>query len=235
MTKPYFFPAIALSVLLLTGCAEPKMPQDVAEVFWQSVIAGDAGEVVEHSTLADKTEFDGYSQNWEGVTFELGRVIIDNRRARVVTRFTGLNAAGEKSDKRSVETATHLLEVNDEWLVDYQGTGEALAKRPVFEELIEELENFGDKVKEGLSSKSESAGRKIEEMAKEFEQLSDLAGERLSELSDKYGKELKQSIEELSRSIEDALKEKDSAPSKEDKQTLHEAALDRFFYNGGSS
>ncbi|MBS3803165.1 MAG: hypothetical protein KGY54_01350 [Oleiphilaceae bacterium] len=234
MTKLYLYPALLLSVLALAGCSKPQTPQEVTEVFWQAVVTGDAGEVVEHSTLEDETEFDGFSQDWVGVTPELGRVVIEDRKAWVVTRFEGLAHSGEQANEKPAESATYLLKVNDQWLVDYERTAEALAERPVFEKLMDELETFGDKVKEGLSGQSGAAARKLEEIAQEFEQLSDLAGERLSELSEEYGDNIKQSLEELSRSIREALKEKDSEPPKSE-ETRQEAALDSGSYNAVSA
>ena len=83
--KYVLFPFLVFSVLMATGCSRPESPQEVSEAFWQAVLEEDAEAAADYSTLVDEAAFDGFEQQWQNVSIEWGRVVIDDNLARVTT------------------------------------------------------------------------------------------------------------------------------------------------------
>ncbi|WP_404361941.1 hypothetical protein [Marinobacter sp.] len=221
MRKPYFYSLLLICSLFLTACSsEPRTPQEVAQAFWQSVIKGNAGEVVEHSTLLTEDGFDEYGQQWEGVTAALGRVVIEGGEASIVTTLEGL----ENSSGETVRTVTFLVTLDNQWLVDYHKTGDALEQRPPLDRFLGKLEDLGQQLRNQFLDHSDAAAVKLDAMAEELERLSDSANEQISTLMEDYGKKLQQTLDELARSMEEALEEKEKV-SPEDSRILNEAVL----------
>lgn len=219
MKKLYVLPALIATSTLLTACSGPETPQEVSEVFWQSVIEGDAGDVSEYSTLVDEAAFDSFERDWQGVEVHWGRVVIDGREARIDTIIDGL--AGNDAAQ---ETTTYLVERNGEWLVDYYRTGDGLDQSPLFGQMLGKLEKLGQDLQSRWEQQSDDMAEQIDRMTRELEQQADMASERFSILLEEYGEQLEKHLDELSRSIEDALKENPSA-APDDRRTLNQAVI----------
>ena len=88
-----------------------------------------------------------------------GRVVIEDREATIVTR---LPAEAVSGDDRA-ELITYLVRTQDQWLVDYDRTAEAILNPSPFSSIMGEL-----------SRKAESAvdefGERLQEAMKELEQ-----------------------------------------------------------------
>ncbi|MDX1757416.1 MAG: hypothetical protein R3175_15270 [Marinobacter sp.] len=212
--------ALILSSLLLSACASPKTPQDVSAAFWQAIIENDAGDSTELSTLVDEAAYDGYQRDWAGVTLSWGRVVIDGNEATVETTIEGL--AEEHGEP--LETTTYLVKLDDQWLVDYHRTGDALSGNRLFNQMVGELERFSRQLQARFHEQSSEAAIELERLARDLEKQMSLAGDRLSILVEEYGKQLEASLEALSESIKEALKAHPSA-SPDDKRTLNQAVI----------
>lgn len=201
--------AAASMLAFLAGCSNPETPQEVAEVFWQSVLENDADDVAEFSTLADADQFDGFGQEWQDVSIAWGRVVIDEARATVETRFI---SAGEGSDDGR-KVLTFLERRDNEWKVDYERTHAAVTERSMFDGVIGTLNDLRDRLSESINRSSDSMGDRLDELAIELEALSAEAEQRSREALEEYGEKLQKHIEELTESIEEALKgEPDASP-----------------------
>lgn len=219
MKKSPLFSALIATAVLLTGCSGPNTPQEVSEVFWQSVIEGDAGDANDYSTLIDDAAFDSFERDWQNVTVQWGRVVIDGNEATVETILEGLEDHGEPLD-----TVTYLVKKDDDWLVDYYRTGDALDQPPLFGQVLGRLEQLGQDLQARWSRQSDEMAVEIERMTRELEQQAQQANERFSILVEEYGKQLEQHLDELSRSIEEALKNNPSA-APNDRRTLNQAVI----------
>lgn len=211
---------VLLGTLLLSACGGPETPQEVSKAFWQSVIDGDAGEVADLSTLDDQSRFDGFGQDWQGVSASSGRVVIDGPTARIVTRLEGLKDHGDKP----LETTTYLVEEGGAWQVDYLHTREAFANRPLFDQMMRKLEDLGEQVRSSFSDSSDKAAQDIDRMAEQLSQQMAAANDDFSQKMDAFAEQLDEALEALSESISDALEDNPQA-SPQDRQTLQEAVI----------
>jgi len=218
MRKKYLLAAL-ISSSLLTACGGPQSPQEVSRAFWQAVVDQDAGEANEYSTLIEDAGFDGYQRDWQGVEVDWGRVVIDGNQATVDATFRGL------SDRQNpLETTTYLVQKDDQWLVDYYRTGEALNDGPLWGDVVSQLEALGKDLQSQLTRHSNDLAREFEALREELSQQASEAGESFSGMVDDYGQMLRQHIEQLSDSLREALKNNPEA-SVEDRQLLNEAVI----------
>jgi methyl-accepting chemotaxis protein len=218
MRKKYLLAAL-VSSSLLTACGGPQSPQEVSRAFWQAVVDQDAGEANEYSTLIEDAGFDGYQRDWQGVEVDWGRVVIDGNQATVDATFRGL------SDRQNpLETTTYLVQKDDQWLVDYYRTGEALNDGPLWGDVVNQLEALGKDLQSQLTRHSNDLAREFEALRDELSQQASEAGESFSGMVDDYGQMLRQHIEQLSDSLREALKNNPEA-SVEDRQLLNEAVI----------
>lgn len=211
---------LVLAGLLLGGCSRPDTPQEVTESFWQAVIAGDAEQAAELSTLVNESAYDAFGRNWQAATVSYGRVVIEGDRASIQVQFQGLPEA----PTGSLEATTHLVQMNSQWHVDYYRTADTLAAGTGLQRFMGKLEELGKDLTQRFDEQSDQTARDMESMTEELERLAQTANERLQILVEEYSEVLDQTLEDLSRSLEEALKQHpDAAP--EDKRTLNQAVL----------
>ncbi|WP_092010373.1 hypothetical protein [Marinobacter daqiaonensis] len=216
--KSLFLSLLALTALTLTGCSDPETPQEVTRAFWDAVIEGDAETAAELSTLVEESGFDAYSLNWEGASVSWGRVTVDAGQARIATEINGLKAL----DGSALETTTHVIQINDQWLVDYHRTGDEIASDASIGRLMGQFRDFGEKLRSRFADESDRAARELNRLADDLAALSDQAEKEMSGLIRQYGEDLEAKMEELSRSLDEALEQnRDASP--EDRKKLEEA------------
>lgn len=217
--KYVLFPFLVFSVLMATGCSRPESPQEVSEAFWQAVLEEDAEAAADYSTLVDGAAFDGFEQQWQNVSIEWGRVVIDDNLARVTTTLSGLEGQNE-----ATESLTYLVRKGDDWLVDYYRTGDALKQGPVWGSLVGQLEKLGEDLKSRWANQSDEMAVELERLGRELQQQAQSMNEDMSALAEEYGDQLSQHLEELSESLREALKSTPSA-TPQDRRTLNETVI----------
>ena len=217
--KYVIFPFLVFSVLMATGCSRPESPQEVSEAFWQAVLEEDAEAAADYSTLVDEAAFDGFEQQWQNVSIEWGRVVIDDNLARVTTTLSGLEGQNE-----ATESLTYLVRKGDDWLVDYYRTGDALKQGPVWGSLVGQLEKLGEDLKSRWANQSDEMAVELERLGRELQQQAQSMNEDMSALPEEYGDQLSQHLEELSESLREALKSTPSA-TPQDRRTLNETVI----------
>ena len=217
--KYVLFPFLVFSVLMATGCSRPESPQEVSEAFWQAVLEEDAEAAADYSTLVDEAAFDGFEQQWQNVSIEWGRVVIDDNLARVTTTLSGLEGQNE-----ATESLTYLVRKGDDWLVDYYRTGDALKHGPVWGSLVGQLEKLGEDLKSRWANQSDEMAVELERLGRELQQQAQSMNEDMSALAEEYGDQLSQHLEALSESLREALKSTPSA-TPQDRRTLNETVI----------
>ncbi|MBW3197304.1 hypothetical protein [Marinobacter nauticus] len=217
--KYVLFPFLVFSVLMATGCSRPESPQEVSEAFWQAVLEEDAEAAADYSTLVDEAGFDGFEQQWQNVSIEWGRVVIDDNLARVTTTLSGLEGRNE-----ATESLTYLVRKGDDWLVDYYRTGDALKQGPVWGSLVGQLERLGEDLKSRWANQSDEMAVELERLGRELQQQAQSMNEDMSALAEEYGDQLSQHLEELSESLREALESTPSA-TPQDRRTLNETVI----------
>jgi nucleotide-binding universal stress UspA family protein len=211
----------ALTLALLAGCSNPETPQEVAAAFWQAMAENDAGDVMEYSTLADSATFDGYKRSWTDAVPSFGRVVIEGREATIVTRLPA--EAGTEGER--LELITYLVRIQDQWLVDYDRTGEATLNPSPFSNIMGELNRLGEKLSASFSSSSGELEQQMEQLARDLEAYSEEMGRQAESAMDEFGEKLQEAMREFERSVEEALKKDEPTPP-EDRVILEQAARD---------
>ena len=212
---------LAMVVALVAGCSRPETPQEVAAEFWQAMAENDADAVAELSTLADPSGFDGFDREWFDTVPDFGRAIIDEREATIVTRLPSEN--GTSGERR--EVTTYLVELNGDWLVDYDRTGEAIMNPSPFDGLVGEINKLGERLTATFGQSSDDLAREMDAMAREFEAYSEQTRRRAEQAMEDYGRALQGLMEELEKSIEEALQNNQQAPAR-DRSALQQTAAD---------
>lgn len=158
-----------LALVVLAGCSNPETPQEVAAAFWQAMAENDASDVVEYSTLADSAAFDGYKRSWTDAVPSFGRVIIEGREATIVTRLPA--EAGTEGER--LELITYLVRFNDQWLVDYDRTGDAILNPSPLSNIMGELTKLGQKLSDSFSSSSGQMEQQMDQLARDLDRQAD--------------------------------------------------------------
>ncbi|WP_150910990.1 hypothetical protein [Marinobacter halotolerans] len=206
MVKKRWFAVVVVAALavLFAGCSRPESPQQVAAEFWQAVTEGDAGAVTDLSTLTDAGSFNGFGSNWAGTLPDFGRIVIDADQATIVTRVTTENGAA--AERR--ELLTHLVRINDQWLVDYQSTRDAVMDRPALSGLMNDIERLGQQLDQAVGETSDKLSKQVDEMAKEFRTYSEETGQKAEEALDDFGKSLEELRQKIKKSLQEAEKKR---------------------------
>lgn len=213
--------AWALLAVLIVACSKPDTPQEVAAAFWQALADNDAEDAVDYSTLTDAKEFDRFEGEWADVVPSFGRMVMDNTEATIVTRLppeTGDN--GER-----IEAITYLVNRNEQWLVDYARTREAVVNPSPFSNLMGQISRLSNRITASFSSSSNDMEQRLNEMARELEAYSEEMSRRADEAVTDFGRVLQDAMEELEESVNRALKENRQAPES-DRESLEQAAKD---------
>lgn len=212
---------LSLVVAVVAGCSKPETPQEVAAEFWQAMAEDDADAVADLSTLADPSVFDGYGRDWFETVPDFGRVVIEERKATIVTRLPSEDGAtGERR-----EVVTYLVELNGDWLVDYDRTGKAIMSPSPLDGLMGEINKLGERLSATFSRSSDDLASQMDAMAREFEAYSDEAARKAEQAMEDYGRALQEFMEELEKSVEEALEENQQAPAR-DRSALQQTAAD---------
>ena len=193
----------------------------MAAAVWQAMAENDAGDVMEYSTLAESAAFDGYKRSWTDAVPSFGRVVIEDREATIVTRLPA--EAGTEGER--LELVTYLVRFQDQWLVDYDRTGEAILNPSPFSSIMGELSRLGDELSARFSSSSDDFEQQMEQLARDLEAYSEEIGREAEGAMEAFGKKLQEAMRELERSVEDALKDSEPTPE-EDRVILEQAARD---------
>lgn len=215
------FKVIAMSLLLvaLAGCSRPETPLETATAFWKAMVANDAAEVADLSTLSGASGYDGYARTWTDTVPSFGRVVMDKDRATVVTELP----AGAGANDKPMTITTYLVRQNDNWLVDYKRTGNAVLHPSPLSGLIGQLSELGDRITASFNASSDDLSRQMNEFSREFEAFSAQAGRKTEQAVEDYSEALQAFMEKLEKSVDKALNENRQAPTA-DRQALQRTA-----------
>ena len=182
-----------ISLAMLSGCARPLPPQDVADRFWRAVITQHPAKIrryvreEDQATLKDDPEILPVSE------FELGRVVIDGESATIETRIT-LDA-----DKPvALKIDTELVREGERWRVDYTATIDDISTQSQLAQVIGQIENIGGAIADGIDKSVDEMKKMLPEIERQLSRIEAEIKQRMPELRER--------LEEFSKSIEESLK-----------------------------
>lgn len=203
--------ALAALIVVFAGCSKPDTPQQVTAEFWQALTQGDAGQAVDLSTLSDPAAFDGFNLNDLKTLPDFGRIVIDADKATIVTRVPA--SEGATGERR--ELVTHLVRIDDQWLVDYQTTRDAIIERPALSGLMSDIDRFSRQLDETVGETSDKLSQRVDEMAEEFRTYSQETGKKAEEALEKFGRSLQDLKDQIEQSLDEAQKKRQQKQQRE--------------------
>ncbi|TGN40565.1 hypothetical protein [Marinobacter confluentis] len=215
---------LATLVTVFAGCSRPETPQQVATEFWQALAEGKADAAAELSTLADTATLEGFDAGTFNTLPEFGRVVIEADKATIETVLAAKKSAGDAAEGARREITTYLVRVNDQWLVDYQRTQEAVASRSPIEGLKSDISRLREQFDDAVGRSSEQIAEQVDQLAKDFETYSEETGRKAGEALENFGESLKNFRKEIEEKLDEAEKERQNS-REPDQTTLEQASI----------
>lgn len=186
--------AVVLTAGLGSACGERLEPQQVAERFWQAMMAGDAGAARLFVTDASRSAVDPSADIIAIQAYRIGQTIIEDDKASVLTEVV---IAADKPVTLPLRTQMVLEE--GQWRVDYTSSVATIASGGRLAEMLEKMrqmnEAFSEQVDESLAQLQEA----VPKIEQEFQKLEDDINAAMPAL--------KQALQDFARRLEQALGE----------------------------
>ena len=211
----YIFISLALA-LTLSACNKYETPQEVTRVFWQSVINGDVAGVVKYSTLASETGYDAFARDWKGMIPSWGKIIIDEKEARVHTHISTPDAA--KSEM--LYFVTYLVKQEDKWKVDYEKTEKVVRASTAVADFVDRITSIGDDISQQFEEASKSVTTELEALNNQLIQLTESLGSQATLAVEEYSAIMRGHLDALADSIENAMREQEQKIDPEDREMM---------------
>lgn len=178
---------------LLSACAEPLGPEQVADRFWRAVVAQQPMKIARHVTARDRARLDQSSEILPVAAYEFGRIVIDGTTAMVSTRVT---LAGDTPVTLAIDT--RLVQEESIWLVDYQTTMENLSAQGELARVIAQIGAIGETVQRGVDQSVEEMRKALPAVERELARIEEAIRQRVPELRSR--------LEAFANQLEEALK-----------------------------
>jgi ElaB/YqjD/DUF883 family membrane-anchored ribosome-binding protein len=204
--RGFFSVFMAALVVMSAGCSRPETPQQVATGFWQAIAEGKAAAAVELSTLVDASGLETLEDAQINSLPDFGRVVIEADNATIETILATNEGTGDAAEIARREITTYLVRVNDQWLVDYQRTREAMASRSSFSGLKEDLGHLRQQFDDAVGRSSEQIADQVDQLAKDFETYSEETGKKARQALDQFGESLDQFRKQIEESLDNGGK-----------------------------
>ena len=210
------FPILVLVAVLLSACSKPETPQQVSQAFWQSVIKNDVAGVVKYSTLGSEEGFDAFSRNWEGMVPSWGKIIIEDREARIDTHISRPDAASSEM----LYFVTYLIKQGEQWKVDFDNTEKAVLASSAVADFVNRITEIGNEISQQFEAAGKSFNSELEELHDQFQQLTVTLGKQASQALEEYSLLMRRHLDALSESIENAIREQQESISPDDREIM---------------
>ena len=216
--KFVFLSVLLVLALMLSACNKPTTPQEVSLAFWQSVINEDVAGVVKYSTLGSEQGYDAFSREWKGMIPSWGKIIIEEREARVHTHMSTPDAA--KSEM--LYFVTYLVKQGEEWKVDYEQTEKVVKASSAVADFVNRITTIGDDISQQLEEAGKTITSELEAWNNQLIELTESLGNQASLAVEEYSEIMRRHLDELAGSIENAIQEQEKAIDPADKEIMEE-------------
>jgi hypothetical protein len=194
--------ALLICLVLLTmvsGCARPLPPQDVADRFWRAVMTQHPAKIRRYVRAQDQETLKDDPEIMPVASFELRRVIIEDDEAIIETHIT---LAADKPVALKIDTV--LVREKEQWRVDYSDTVENISLESNLAQVIGQIEAFGGTLKEGIDKSVAEMKKVLPDIEREISRIEEEIKQRVPELRER--------LEEFTRELENSLKTPPDAP-----------------------
>ncbi len=217
-----FFVLIAAFVLLFTACNRPQTPLEVSQAFWQAVIDGKIGNVVEYSTLGSEAGYQAFSRDWSGMQPSWGKIIIEEHEARVHTHIAKPDAA----QSEMLYFVTYLVRQDGQWKVDYDKTEKVVQASSAVSDFVNRISSIGDDISRQFDEASKVVSDELDSLNNQLVELTEKLGKQAMGAVEKYSEIMRLHLDSLSREIEKAIRDKDNEITPEDRKIMEETVAE---------
>lgn len=210
MHKAIITTLLLACITLLSGCSKEPSAADIAQSFWDAVIANDHEQLQALSaqgTLPDPAVLDN-SEN-SVASAKIGDTVEDSQGTRVATTLIG--KVDEKGTATELAVNTAMVKENDIWKVDAQATINNLMAKSINAMLMNMSENFGqigEQLSKSLSSGVQEFMKEMDkglpELQKGLNQLQD--EETMKDIGQNLGQVFSQGIQQLMGELNQGMK-----------------------------
>ncbi|MGR8947962.1 MAG: hypothetical protein ACU84Q_07940 [Gammaproteobacteria bacterium] len=179
-------------VLCLQACGKPATPDQITEKFWTAVTTGEAKQVKKYVSAKDKATLRSLDDILPIETVTFGKIIIDGRVASV---DTNVRLAGGRATDLPINT--HLVQENEQWVVDYERTMQTMLAAGQVAAVINQFRDIGVAIKKGIGqsvNEFQKALPEIEQGLSNMEQQIEQAMPKLKSRFEKFSRELEQAL-----------------------------------------
>lgn len=228
MIKALSVSLLIAASILFTGCSNEPTAADIAQGFWDAVVANDQEQMKALSakgTLPNPTLLDN-SEN-SVVSVLIGDTIEDGQGTRVATTLIG------KKDEQGIATElavnTVMVKENEAWKVDAQRTIDNLLAKSInamMMNMSENFENIGEQLSQSLSSGVQEfmkeMNKSMPEVQKGLEALKD--EDAMKSIGQSLGQVFSQGIQEIMGELNQSMKQLSDELEKENQRLQQESA-----------
>ena len=208
--------ALLMLALMLSACNKPETPQEVSLAFWQSVINNDVAGVVKYSTLGSEQGYDAFAREWKGMIPSWGKVIIEEREARVHTHISTPDAARSEM----LYFVTYLVKQGNEWKVDYNQTEKVVGTSSAVTDFVNRITTIGDEISQQFEEAGKTVSSELEALNIQLIELTDSLGNQASLVVEEYSEIMRRHLDALAGSIENAIQEQEKEIDPADRETM---------------
>lgn len=208
--------ALLILALMLSACNKPETPQEVSLAFWQSVINDDVAGVVKYSTLGSAQGYDAFAREWKGMIPSWGKVIIEEREARVHTHISTPDAA--KSEM--LYFVTYLVKQGNEWKVDYDQTEKVVGTSSAVTDFVNRITTIGNEISQQFEEAGKTVSSELEALNIQLIELTDSLGNQASLVIQEYSEIMRRHLDALAGSIENAIQEQEKEIDPADREMM---------------
>jgi len=184
--------ALILIAVGLPSCQARLEPQQVADRFWRAVAAGDAGAARMFVTRVSRAAVDPAADVLPIGEAAFGRTVIDGPQARVQTTLTVL---GDRPTP--VTLATHLVEEDGTWKVDYTRSIQSVAGGSDLALALERMRELNSRFSAELDRSVEELQKRLPRIQQEMQRFQEELTRRVPAI--------RQELEDFARRLEEAL------------------------------
>jgi len=155
--------------MLLSGCQQPKTPEQVTTAFWAALIKGEI-EIAKGFVTEKSLHLITEKEIRKDADLRIGQIVINGDSAAVETIMT--------EDSRVSSFNTALLKEGGLWKVDYQQTLINISAMP-FNGIFKSLDQLGETFKKQMEQQMPLFEKQIESFGEELKQQMDEFGRYL--------------------------------------------------------
>lgn len=200
--KLFQISSLILAAVLVTGCGKKaETVPEVTKVFWDAVIANDADDAVEYSTLESEEQFDRFGREWQNMLPSWGQIVMDGDEARVNTQISTPDGTGAGM----LFFVTYLVKSDEGWIVDYGRTGKGVGASGAVVDFVDKITTLGEDIQKQIETTSENVAIEMTTIVEQLDQMTQQYQAQADKAIADTADSMRRLLDEFSASLEKAI------------------------------